>query len=501
MRAQFVELLTQVADAVVAALFGVPTRLEAGQLLALVGDLLVQVGEAILGAVIQVGFGFLRGLIILRIAQQVRLLHLQALHLTGQLIDFLRRGVEFHTQVRGGLVDQIDGLVRQLTARNVPVRQRCGGDQRIIADCDLVVRLVFRGDTTQDRDGVFHARLADEHLLETTFERRILFDVFAVFVQRGRADQTQFAAGQHGLEHVARVHGAFGGARAHDGVDLVDERDDLAVGVLDFLKHGLQTFLEFAAVFRAGDHGAQVKRNELLVLQRGGHVARDDALGEAFDDGGFADAGLAYQHRVVLGAAAQDLHDAADFLITADDRVEFAFLGGCGEVGGVLFQRLVAAFGVRAGDFRAAADLRHGLAQGLRGDVVRLQDVGGLVRGGCGDADEQMLGGNVFVAHLAHFLFGLHQGCVELTAGLRLRGGGTAGGRQVDERVAYCGADALQVAARGFDEPADHALLLGEQRVEQMQYVDLRVSCGGCALRGVGDGFARHCGETVRVHN
>ena len=41
-----------------------------------------------------------------------------------------------------------------------------------------------------------------------------------------------------------------------------------------------------------------------LVLQALGHVALDDALGEALDDGGLADAGLADEHRVVLGAAA-----------------------------------------------------------------------------------------------------------------------------------------------------------------------------------------------------
>jgi hypothetical protein len=34
----------------------------------------------------------------------------------------------------------------------------------------------------------------------------------------------------------------------------------------------------------------------------------DDLLGQALDDRGLADAGLADEHRVVLGAAAEDLH-------------------------------------------------------------------------------------------------------------------------------------------------------------------------------------------------
>ena len=36
-----------------------------------------------------------------------------------------------------------------------------------------------------------------------------------------------------------------------------------------------------------------------------GHVAIDDELGEAFDDGRLADAGFAEQHGVILGAAAE----------------------------------------------------------------------------------------------------------------------------------------------------------------------------------------------------
>ena len=67
--------------------------------------------------------------------------------------------------------------------------------------------------------------------------------------------------------------------------------------------------------------------DDALVLQALGHVAAHDALGEALDDGGLADAGLADEHRVVLGAPAQDLDDAADLLVAADDRVELARAG------------------------------------------------------------------------------------------------------------------------------------------------------------------------------
>ena len=79
-------------------------------------------------------------------------------------------------------------------------------------------------------------------------------------------------------------------------------RIDLALGVLDLLEDGLEALLELAAVLRTGDQRAQVERDDALVLEALGHVAAHDALGQALDDGGLADTGLADEDRVVLGA-------------------------------------------------------------------------------------------------------------------------------------------------------------------------------------------------------
>ena len=92
----------------------------------------------------------------------------------------------------------------------------------------------------------------------------------------------------------------------------------------DFVQHGLQPFLEFAAKFGARDQGAHVQRHQPLVAQDFGHVAIDDAQRQAFGDGGLAHAGLADQNGIVLGAAGENLDGAADFLVAADHRIEFA---------------------------------------------------------------------------------------------------------------------------------------------------------------------------------
>ena len=122
-----------------------------------------------------------------------------------------------------------------------------------------MVQLIFLLEPAQDRDGVGHGRLADEHRLEAPFERRVLLDMLAIFVERGRADAVQFAARQRRLEQVGRVHRAFALSRADQRVHLVDEQDDLARGLLDLVEHALQPLLELAAIFGAGDQRAHVE--------------------------------------------------------------------------------------------------------------------------------------------------------------------------------------------------------------------------------------------------
>ena len=92
-----------------------------------------------------------------------------------------------------------------------------------------------------------------------------------------------------------------------------------------------------------------------LLAQALGHFAVDDALRQALDDRGLADAGLADQHRIVLGAPLQHLDRAADLLVAADHRVELALLGALGQVDGVLLERLALLLGVRVVDLLAAA--------------------------------------------------------------------------------------------------------------------------------------------------
>ena len=101
--------------------------------------------------------------------------------------------------------------------------------------------------------------------------------------------------------------------------------------------------------FAPGDQRAHVERDDLLVLQALGHVAADDALGQAFDDGRLADARLADQHRIVLGAPRQHLDHAPDLFVAPDHRIELALRRQLGQIAAVFFERFVGRLGILRG--------------------------------------------------------------------------------------------------------------------------------------------------------
>ncbi len=416
-------------------------------------------------------------------------LDLQLHQAAVDFVELLGLGVDRHPHPAGGLVHQVDGLVGQEAVGDVAVAERGGGDEGAIGDPHPVVHLVLLLQAAQDRDGVLHRGLADEHRLEPAGQGRVLLDVLAVLIQRGGADAVQLAARQSGFQQVGGVHRPVALAGPDQGVHLVDEQDDRALGGRDLAEHGLQALLELAAIFRAGDQAAHVERQQLLVLQAFGHVALDDALGQTLDDGGLADPGLADQDGVVLGAARQDLDGAANLLIAADHRVDLAVARGLGQVAGIALEGVIAVLGRGAVGGAALANGGGGGFQALGGGPGVLQDLG-RVAAFLGDGDQQALGGDEGVAGLLGAALGgledargvgLH---VELAAGpIDARRLGQQG---VGRRVGGVGP-----AAGALDQGAAEPVLLLEQDLEQMFGPQLLVPLGqGQALgrldRGLG---------------
>ena len=402
-----------------------------------------------------------------------------------------------HAQPRRRLVDEVDRLVGELPTGDVAVGERRGGDQRGVGDAYAVVCLVLLLDPTEDLDGVLDTGLADEDLLEAALQGGVLLDPLAVLVQRGRADHVQLTARQHRLEHVARVHRRVAtGARTDDRVQLVDERDDLSAGVLDLLEHGLEPLLELAAVLRSGHHRGEVERQHPAALERVGHVAGDHALREPLDDGGLADAGLADEDGIVLGAPREHLDHAPDLGVAADDRVETAVLGGLREVDGVLLQRLVRRLGGLAGDASVAADGGDRLAQpGGREAGVGEHLLGGRLDRG--DRHEEVVGRDVLVLHRAGQVerLGQHARQCSRPAGLLHRGAGGAGQRLL--RGLGPSEQGLGVHACLHHQAAARPVLLPKQCNQQVDGLGVGVAARRGSQLGSLDDLSAAAGELL----
>ena len=224
----------------------------------------------------------------------------------GQLLllglEIGRGGKGGDAHARGGLVHQIHRLIRQVAIGDVARGERDGGAKGLVRDAHAVVRLVFIAQAAQNFKAFVLRGLIHRDGLEAAGQRSILLDVLAVFVARGRADALQFAPGEGGLEDVGRVHRAFTLACADDVLQFVDKENHVACGA-DFAHQVFEPLFKLAAELGACHQRADIQRDQAFADQRFRDGSGDHALRQPFGHGGFANAGLADQHGVVLGAA------------------------------------------------------------------------------------------------------------------------------------------------------------------------------------------------------
>ena len=88
----------------------------------------------------------------------------------------------------------------------------------------------------------------DVNRLEPSLEGSIFLNMLSIFIESCGADTLDFAPRQCGLEHVGGIDRSFRRPCSHQGMEFIDEDDDVS-GLDDFLHHDLQPFLELAAIF------------------------------------------------------------------------------------------------------------------------------------------------------------------------------------------------------------------------------------------------------------
>ena len=446
-------------------LLALPGGLHRGDPLLQLGELPLDFAEALLrGAVLLLG--------------ERALLDLEPERAALELVDLGGQRVDLDPQAGGGLVHQVDRLVGQEPVGDVPVRQGSRGDDRGVGDPHAVVHLVALLQAAQDRNRFLDRRLPNEHGLETPLQGGVFLDVLAVLREGRRTDGAQLAAGKGRLQEVGGVDGALGGAGPHQGVDLVDEEDHLAVGVHHLLDDGLQAVLELAAVLGARDQRPEVEGHDAAPLEQLGHVAAGDAPCQPLGHGGLADPGLADEHGVVLGAPVEHLHHTADLVIATDHRVELACAGQLRKVAAVLLERLELALWAVVGDAVRAAQLLNGGEQRVAGDAVAREQ---LCRGAPrhrDDGKQQVLDRHVLVLELGGELRCRLEDVAKIPGGLRL--GTPTGGGQSAQGLREVRLQAPEGHADLLEEPGCQPLLLLQERLKQV----CRGSLGVAAVAG-----------------
>ena len=218
---------------------------------------------------------------------------------------------------RAYLVHSVDGLVGHEAVGDIAVCQFDTCCQSVVGIADMMVVLVAVLDVAEYLERLVVGGWLDLHLLEAALQGAVFLDGVAVFVERCGADTLHVAACQRRLHDVGSIHGARGRAGAYDGVDFVDEYDDILV-LLKLLHQLLQALFKLPAILRAGHDARHVERVDALAEEHWRRVVLGNHLCQSLDDGTLADARFANQYGVVLLAAAQNLDDALNLALTAD---------------------------------------------------------------------------------------------------------------------------------------------------------------------------------------
>src|SRR6201999_760611 len=218
-----------------------------------------------------------------------------------------------------------------------------------------------------------------------------------------------------------------------------------------------------------------------FVLQQLRHLARIDLGGKALDDGGLAAARLTQQHRVVLGAAGEDLHDPLDLGFATDDRVELALLGEAGQVAPELVEQFGRFFALaRAAGARAALATTAGAGEhpdDLVADLVAVgvevqEDAGGDALVLADQAEQDVLGADVVVAQAER----LAQRQLEHLLGARgernlSRGDLLAGADDADDLRAH----SFDRDVEGLENTSGETLLLAKETEQDVLGADVVV--------------------------
>ncbi len=325
-------------------------------------------------------------------------------------------------------------------------------------------------DPPEDGYRILDRGLGYHDRLEPALQSLIFLDILSIFIYSGGADAVELASGQHWLQHVAGIQCAVGLSGSDNGMELIDKEDDLPVGFLDFLQNRLETLLEFAAVFCAGDERTHIQGEDIFILQGFRYVPLDDPLGKPLDGGGFAYAGIADQNRIIFGFSGKDTDDVPDLAVPADDGVKLLFSRPAHQAGSVFCQRVIGI--LRRFGFHpfVASHLDQHSQKGVSCDAVLTEELLHVIIAVFNQPKHDMLNRDIIVPHPLHLGFGLHERAGEVLAGIKILGG-TAHMGKSSQKLLRIFNKGIRNDADSLDQLPDQAVIHSDEPVQKMNAV------------------------------
>ncbi|MNO78229.1 hypothetical protein D3C76_693600 [compost metagenome] len=193
------------------------------------------------------------------IFQQRLLFQFECGQLRFQAHNLFRHRIEAHTHTRRRSIQQVNGLVRQLTTGEVAARQRDGRPHRIVSNVHIVMFGIAGFQAPEHQAGGVVVRLVDFYHLKTALQCRIAFKILFVLAPGGGGDSAQFTAGECRLQQVGRIRPARLIACANNGVGFVDKQQNRCGRLLHRVDNVFQALLKFALHARARLQQAKVE--------------------------------------------------------------------------------------------------------------------------------------------------------------------------------------------------------------------------------------------------
>jgi hypothetical protein len=144
------------------------------------------------------------------------------------------------------------------------------------------------------------------------------------------------------------------------------------------------------------------------------------------------------------------------------------------QIPAILFQGLKLFLRGLVRDPLGTAQIRQGLEDGLRGDAVGLEQLAHVAPFVRGQGPKQVLGGNIFVFHLAGLFEGFVQGLIQ--TGREVNLGLAAHPGQPGQQVIHPRNHRWGIDLQFLQEGADEALLLGQEGAQQVGRLQLVVA-------------------------